>query len=107
MNHKIIYIFIWLFVIALICSLGAGISSAIFQYEFSYLALAGASPAFNPVNPPVVAVLAFFTHLILFNTIIPISLYVTIEMIKVVCSAYIGWDLMMYVDDGWWMMDDG
>jgi len=32
----------------------------------------------------------FFAYLILFNTIIPISLYVTLEFVKLIQSAYIG-----------------
>ena len=38
----------------------------------------------------------FFTFLILYNTFIPISLYVTVEFLKVVGAKFIEWDAEMY-----------
>ncbi|XP_072034886.1 phospholipid-transporting ATPase IF-like isoform X2 [Amphiura filiformis] len=41
----------------------------------------------------------FLSFLVLFNYIIPISMYVTIEMQKFIGSKYIAWDLEMYDED--------
>ena len=37
-----------------------------------------------------------FTFIILYNNIIPISLQVTLEMVKFVQAIFIGWDMEMY-----------
>lgn len=41
----------------------------------------------------------FFAYLILFNTLIPISLYVTLEFVRLCQAAYISWDRDMYDPD--------
>ena len=42
------------------------------------------------------ALLSWFTTLILIDTFIPISLYVSIEITKIIQAMYINWDLDMY-----------
>ncbi|KAJ1566102.1 hypothetical protein HK096_001217 [Nowakowskiella sp. JEL0078] len=39
---------------------------------------------------------AFFSYVILFNTMVPISLYVTMEMVKLMQTRFINWDRSMY-----------
>lgn len=41
-------------------------------------------------------VISFFSHFLLFNTLLPISLIVTLEIVKVVQSVYIIGDALMY-----------
>ena len=41
----------------------------------------------------------FFTFLILFSALIPISLYVSVEMVKVGHALFIDWDIDMYEKD--------
>lgn len=41
-------------------------------------------------------VISFFSYFLLFNTLLPISLIVTLELVKVVQSVYIMGDLQMY-----------
>ncbi len=41
-------------------------------------------------------VISFFSHFLLFNTLLPISLIVTLEIVKVVQSVYIIGDAEMY-----------
>ena len=41
-------------------------------------------------------VISFFAHFLLINTLIPISLTVTLEIIKVALALYIMWDVEMY-----------
>lgn len=44
------------------------------------------------------AVLAFFTYLITLSQIVPISLYVSVELIRAMQSTLIDWDIKMYDD---------
>lgn len=39
---------------------------------------------------------SYFSFLILFNFLIPISLYVTIEMQKFICAFFLEWDVHLY-----------
>ena len=40
--------------------------------------------------------LNFITFMILYNNLVPISLYVTMDMVKVIQTRFIQWDLHMY-----------
>lgn len=44
--------------------------------------------------------LIFLTYLVLLNTLIPISLVVCVECVKIVHAFYVGWDLQMASGDG-------
>ncbi|XP_076889767.1 phospholipid-transporting ATPase 3-like [Bidens hawaiensis] len=86
-------------VLLLLCLIGS-IGSAVFVNErYYYLQLGDneESEQFNPGNRPLVFVLSIFTLITLYSPIIPISLYVSIEMIKFIQSAqFINNDLRMY-----------
>ena len=76
----------------LVCSLICGILAGIFNNDVS---------AFQnymqwPNTPVVEGILAFFTYFVLVNTMIPISLIVSIEIVKVVQSYFINKDRFMY-----------
>jgi len=66
--------------------------------KYFYLGLRGkVEDQFNPKNRFVVTILTMFTLITLYSTIIPISLYVSIEMIKFIqCTQFINNDLHMY-----------
>lgn len=55
---------------------------------------------FNPTNAPLAAVLHFLTALMLYGYLIPISLYVSIEIVKVLQSQFINQDIHMYYEEG-------
>ncbi|KAL9673201.1 hypothetical protein QQ045_029455 [Rhodiola kirilowii] len=55
---------------------------------------------FNPKNAPLAAVLHFLTALMLYGYLIPISLYVSIEIVKVLQSHFINQDIEMYYEQG-------
>ncbi|KAL2632249.1 hypothetical protein R1flu_016935 [Riccia fluitans] len=82
-----------------LCFIG-GIGSAIFvnrKWWYLGLAVPGIEQQYDPGNRFSVAVLTFFTLVTLYSTIIPISLYVSIEMIKFIQSTqFINNDLLMY-----------
>ena len=47
-------------------------------------------------SPPLNSIVGFFTFVILFNNLIPISLYVSVELVKAVQGVFIESDLKMY-----------
>ncbi|QCD82674.1 phospholipid-transporting ATPase 3 [Vigna unguiculata] len=84
----------------MMCFIGA-IGSAVFvNKKYFYLHLDSSeegSAQFNPRNRFLVFILTMFTLITLYSTIIPISLYVSIEMIKFIQSTqFINKDLSMY-----------
>ncbi|WVZ18018.1 hypothetical protein V8G54_005340 [Vigna mungo] len=54
---------------------------------------------FDPKKAPVAAMLHFLTALMLYSYLIPISLYVSIEIVKVLQSIFINQDLHMYYEE--------
>lgn len=43
-----------------------------------------------------IALLVFFSYAIVLNTVVPISLYVSVEVIRFALSLLINWDIEMY-----------
>ena len=41
-------------------------------------------------------VLNFFCYFLLLNTMVPVSLFVTIEFLKLLEASYVSWDIQMY-----------
>ncbi|CAI7906865.1 unnamed protein product [Closterium sp. NIES-54] len=79
------------------CLIGAIASALFLNYNEWYLQLTDSQPQYDPSNPWAVGSLTFLTLFILYATIIPISLYVSIEMIKFVQSTqFINKDLHMF-----------
>ncbi|KAH8499966.1 hypothetical protein H0E87_015272, partial [Populus deltoides] len=95
LDKLILALFGTLFMMCLIGAIGSGI---FINRKYYYLGLdKGVAAEFNPSNRFVVAALTFFTLITLYSTIIPISLYVSIEMIKFIQSTqFINKDLHMY-----------
>ncbi|XP_058009931.1 putative phospholipid-transporting ATPase 9 isoform X2 [Hevea brasiliensis] len=54
---------------------------------------------YDPKRAPAAAVLHFLTALMLYSYLIPISLYVSIEIVKVLQSIFINQDLHMYYEE--------
>ncbi|XP_020486231.2 phospholipid-transporting ATPase ID [Labrus bergylta] len=48
------------------------------------------------VNAPLTSFLTFWSYVIVLNTVVPISLYVSVEIIRLGNSFYIDWDRKMY-----------
>ncbi|GBG85508.1 hypothetical protein CBR_g40147 [Chara braunii] len=80
-----------------ICFIGAIGSASFVSEKYWYLQLLQADEQYNPKNRVLVAFLNLLTFFTLYSTIIPISLYVSIEMIKFIQSNYfINRDRNMY-----------
>ncbi|KAF3965086.1 hypothetical protein ACB098_04G085400 [Castanea mollissima] len=54
---------------------------------------------YDPERAPAAAILHFLTALMLYSYLIPISLYVSIEIVKVLQSTFINHDLQMYYEE--------
>lgn len=50
----------------------------------------------EPQNPALTAFLKFWSFIIIFTNFVPISLLVTLDMVKMFQSKIIGWDRQMY-----------
>ncbi|WOL18362.1 phospholipid-transporting ATPase 3-like [Canna indica] len=95
LDKLILALFCGLFLMCLIGAIGSGV---FIDRKYYYLGLFGnVEDQFNPSNRFVVTILTMFTLITLYSTIIPISLYVSIEMIKFIqCAQFINKDLHMY-----------
>ncbi|KAG0494855.1 hypothetical protein HPP92_005849 [Vanilla planifolia] len=95
LDKLILALFGGLFFMCLIGAIGSGV---FIDRKYFYLGLSEhVEQQFNPSNRFVVTILTMFTLITLYSTIIPISLYVSIEMIKFIqCTQFINKDLHMY-----------
>eukprot|EP00873_Tetraselmis_striata_P034770 jgi/Tetstr1/455034/TSEL_041890.t1 len=100
LDYLIIAIFAMLFAICLVGSVGGAlwVDSAHWYLDLAAEGEASSSRAmFDPDNRGTVGLLAFMTLLTLYSSIIPISLYVSIEIIKYVqAGTFINQDIEMY-----------
>ncbi|XVF84838.1 hypothetical protein PTKIN_Ptkin17bG0071800 [Pterospermum kingtungense] len=95
LDKLILTLFGTLFTMCLIGAIGSGV---FINRKYYFVGLSkGVEDQFNPDNRFLVALLTMLTLLTLYSTIIPISLYVSIEMIKFIQSTqFINKDLNMY-----------
>ncbi|GLU03014.1 hypothetical protein SLE2022_202360 [Rubroshorea leprosula] len=95
LDKLILALFCTLFSMCLIGAIGSGV---FINKKYYFLGLdKGVEDQFNPNNRFLVALLTMLTLLTLYSTIIPISLYVSIEMIKFIQSTqFINRDINMY-----------
>ncbi|XP_038076236.1 phospholipid-transporting ATPase ID-like isoform X3 [Patiria miniata] len=89
-NKLVLAIFVILFVLCLICAIASSVWEANYGNAFqAYL-------PWEYDGPALIATLVFFSYIIVMNTLVPISLYVTIELIRMFQSLWISWDKAMY-----------
>lgn len=65
-----------------------------------YLKPESADIFFDPHRAPIAAVYHFLTAVLLYSYFIPISLYISIEIVKVLQSIFINQDIHMYYEEG-------
>ncbi|XP_076420194.1 phospholipid-transporting ATPase FetA isoform X3 [Peromyscus maniculatus bairdii] len=92
MNVLVVWIFLALGAMCLLLSIGHGIWESHKGYFFQ---------AFLPwqryiVSSATSSALVFWSYFIVLNTMVPISLYVSVEIIRLGNSYYINWDRQMY-----------
>ncbi|KAH7837035.1 hypothetical protein Vadar_008720 [Vaccinium darrowii] len=96
---KVIYVlFSLLVLISLIVSIGSAVVTESEMVKWWYLDLqeSDPDPLFNPKSPLSSGLLHFVGALILYGYLIPISLYVSIEVVKVLQALLINKDAEMY-----------
>merc|ERR1712020_139573 len=81
----------------LFCTIACGVWETLTGLQFRvYLPWDTLVPT-DPIQGATVnALLVFFSYAIVLNTVVPISLYVSVEVIRLGLSFLISWDLGMY-----------
>jgi len=81
----------------LFCTIASGVWETVTgQYFRAYLPWDTIVPTNPKSGATVIAVLVFFSYAIVLNTVVPISLYVSVEVIRFCHSLWINWDEKMY-----------
>ncbi|KAI1301717.1 Phospholipid-transporting ATPase ID [Halotydeus destructor] len=99
LNLLILGIVFVLISMCLFCTIACGVWETVTGQHFrAYLPWdKKAVPQDDPTSGAmVIAVLVFFSYAIVLNTVVPISLYVSVEVIRFVHSLLINWDEKMY-----------
>ncbi|CAL1399731.1 unnamed protein product [Linum trigynum] len=97
---KIIYIlFSFLILISLISSIGFAVKIKYQMPDWWYMQPWNPQDLYNPNNPSKSGLAHLITALILYGYLIPISLYVSIEVVKVCQAMFIDQDIHMYDEE--------
>jgi len=92
MNKLVWMIFVSLLVMATVTAIGNSIWETLVGVNFQVVL-----PWEDFVtNPQLSGFLSFWSYIIILNTVVPISLYVSVEFIRLGQSFFINWDLKMY-----------
>ncbi|XP_061379427.1 probable phospholipid-transporting ATPase IM isoform X4 [Danaus plexippus] len=99
LNFLIIGIVLFLLSMCVFCTCACGVWEwLVGRYFQSYLPWDTLVPAEPAPGALVIALLVFFSYAIVMNTVVPISLYVSVEVIRFAQSFLINWDENMYYE---------
>lgn len=94
LNRFILFVFLVQILVCLACAIASGFFEDSEGSKMPYL-------GHNPYAVPVYGLRNFFTYFVLFNTMIPISLWVTLELMRVGQAKFMEWDgEMASITDG-------
>ena len=97
LNFIIIGIVFFLLCVCLFCTIACGVWETLTGYTFQiYLPWDTLIPESLGSGATLISSLVFFSYAIVLNTVVPISLYVSVEVIRFGLSFLISWDLQMY-----------
>ncbi|XVF42961.1 hypothetical protein PTKIN_Ptkin02bG0001900 [Pterospermum kingtungense] len=105
MDRIIYLLFFFVFIMGFIGSIFFGVATENDQVENGriknrwYLRPDNSEIFFDPDRAPVAAIYHFLTALLLYTNFIPISLYVSIEIVKVLQTIFINQDIHMYYEE--------
>ncbi|KAF2356558.1 P-type ATPase subfamily IV [Trinorchestia longiramus] len=93
LNFIILGIVFFLLSMCLFCTVACGIWETMIGEQFTLFLPWDELVPTDPVGgPTVIALLIFFSYAIVLNTVVPISLYVSVEVIRLCQSFLINWD---------------
>ncbi|XP_053556992.1 phospholipid-transporting ATPase ID [Bombina bombina] len=92
MNVLVLWIFVFLAIMCIILAIGNGI----WEYKQGYYFQIYLPWQEGVDNAALSGFLMFWSYVIILNTVVPISLYVSVEIIRLGNSFYINWDRKMY-----------
>lgn len=99
LNFLIIGIVFFLLSVCLFCMVACGIwESLVGQYFQKFLPWDTLVPSEPLGGATITALLVFFSYAIVLNTVVPISLYVSVEVIRFAQSFLINWDEQMHYE---------
>ncbi|XP_028763176.1 LOW QUALITY PROTEIN: probable phospholipid-transporting ATPase 4 [Neltuma alba] len=99
MDYIIYLLFTVLILISMISSIGFAIKTKFQTPDWWYLRPKEAEYQYNPNNAALAGMSHLITALILYGYLIPISLYVSIELVKVLQASFINKDLQMFDEE--------
>ncbi|KAI4355465.1 hypothetical protein L6164_004238 [Bauhinia variegata] len=99
MDYIIYILFTVLVLISLISSIGFAVKIKFQTPDWWYLRPDNTGFQYDPKNPGLAGIAHLVTALILYGYLIPISLYVSIEVVKVLQATFINKDVQMYDEE--------
>ena len=95
LNVKLISVFIFQLVLTLVCS-GIGLhfkKENVYSHKYWYFYQSNDTKEYNDF---VTFLLLYVAHFVIINMMIPISLYVTLEVVRVFQAIFVAWDGQMF-----------
>ena len=89
LNYFLLFVFVFLILLCIACSI---------LHHFNYKNNKKFYDNFINLSysPNIESFICFFTYFLLLNTLIPISLIVSTEIIKIIQGIFIRWDILLY-----------
>lgn len=94
LNWNVIYNFIILFLMCLVMGIVNGNAWATSNKSLNYFDF---QPSGN-TTPPVTGIVTFWVAVVLFQNLVPISLYISLEIVRTIQAVFIHCDVFMYYD---------
>lgn len=94
LNWNVIYNFIILFLMCLVMGIVNGNAWATSNKSLNYFDF---KPSGN-TTPPVTGIVTFWVAVVLFQNLVPISLYISLEIVRTIQAVFIHCDVFMYYD---------
>lgn len=101
MDWVVSFMLLWLFTMCIIAGVWFGVNTATTYSDMWYLkpSIPSDAGAFDQEHPARVGVFNFITTFVLLGYFIPISLYVSLEIIKLIQMSFMNLDRMMYHEE--------
>lgn len=94
LNWNVIYNFVILFLMCLVMGIVNGIAWSSRHKSLNYFDY---EPS-GDTTPPVTGIVTFWVAVVLFQNLVPISLYISLEIVRTIQAVFIHCDLFMYYD---------